>query len=236
MSPAGSPAETIDRVVGEVEGLQVRHHNRDSRRHGAAVDGAAFLIDEPVIKGSAPALIPRALNLEDLELGNLGLILTIRRSKTDQAGIGRKLGISRSRKGTCPVAALERWLETGGIAAGPVFTALDRGQTGDRLSGQAIAHFVKRAVLRVGLDPARYAGHSLRSGFATSAARGGADLSFVMLQTGHPSAYVARRYIQQGRLSLEPSIEGNGTVKFRTRRTLLLDFLQGSLHNKTQQT
>jgi integrase len=55
-------------------------------------------------------------------------------------------------------------------------------------SGKAIAHIVKRSVLRVGLDPRRYAGHSLRSGFATSAARGGADLPFIMLQTGHRSA------------------------------------------------
>jgi site-specific recombinase XerD len=74
-----------------------------------------------------------------------------------------------------------------------------------RLSGQAVAEIVKRAVRRVGLDPAKFAGHSLRSGFATSAARGGADLAFIMQQTGHKNADVARRYVQAGRLLDNPA-------------------------------
>jgi integrase len=151
-----------------------------------------------------------ALDLEDLELSPEGLILTIRKSKTDQVGAGRKLGIPRGRKTTCPVAALQRWLAARGIAAGAVFIALDRGHAGERLGGQAVAEIVKRAALRVGLDPARYAGHSLRSGFATSAARGGADLPAIMLQTGHKSADVARRYIQAGRLLANPASKAAG--------------------------
>src|SRR5205823_5436562 len=100
-----------------------------------------------------------ALDLEDIDLSDQGLILTIRRSKTDQAGAGRQIGIPRGRsKATCPVAALERWIAAGTITGGAVFIALDRGHVGGRLSGQAIAALVKRAVLRVGLDPQRYAG------------------------------------------------------------------------------
>jgi site-specific recombinase XerD len=104
---------------------------------------------------------------------------------------------------------LERWLDAGGIRASAVFV-LDRAHAGERLSGQAIAQIVKRAVVRVGLDPGRYAGHSLRSGFVTSAARGGADLPFIMQQTGHRSADVARRYVQQGRLLSNPASKATG--------------------------
>jgi len=123
-----------------------------------------------------------ALDLADIEISDQGLILTIRRSKTDQTGAGRKVGI--------PARQLRSsaWIEVGGITSAPLFSALDRGHAGERISGQAIAEIVKRAALRVGLDTRRYAAHSLRSGFATSAARGGADLPFIMQQTGHRSA------------------------------------------------
>jgi integrase len=150
-----------------------------------------------------------AIDIRDLSLSEAGLVITIRRSKTDQEGAGREVGIPRSRKVTCPVAALEAWLQA---SAGderneqsPVFRAIDHGRLAERLSGQAVAEIVKRAAQRVGLDPAKFAGHSLRSGFATSAARGGADLAFIMQQTGHRSADVARRYVQTGRLLDNPA-------------------------------
>jgi integrase len=161
-----------------------------------------------------------AMDLGDLNLSEAGLVITIRRSKTDQEGAGREVGIPRSRKITCPVAALEAWLNAGdglrlivnsemGLGkpdlASPVFRAIDHGRLAQRLSGQAVAEIVKRAVRRVGLDPKKFAGHSLRSGFATSAARGGADLAFIMQQTGHKNADVARRYVQAGRLLDNPA-------------------------------
>jgi integrase len=161
-----------------------------------------------------------AIDLGDVSLSEAGLVITIRRSKTDQEGAGREVGIPRARKSqgkssiTCPVAALEAWLqETAKFLnpgdASPVFRAIDHSRVvpgpQGRLSGQAVAEIVKRAVRRVGLDPAKFAGHSLRSGFATSAARGGADLAFIMQQTGHRSADVARRYVQTGRLLDNPA-------------------------------
>jgi len=150
-----------------------------------------------------------ALDLGDISLSNAGLTITIRRSKTDQEGAGRQVGIPRARKTsvTCPVAALESWLteRTELTNSDALFLGVFHGRLTDRLSGQAIAEIVKRAVNRVGFDPSKFAGHSLRSGFATSAARGGADLAFIMQQTGHKSADVARRYVQAGSLLQNPA-------------------------------
>jgi integrase len=111
-----------------------------------------------------------ALDLEDLELAHQGAIITVRRSRTEWTGAGRKVGITRDRKGTCPVVALERWIEAGGITAGPVFGALDRGHAGQRPSHRAGRQGRGTADW---LDPRRVAGHSLRSGFATSAGAAG---------------------------------------------------------------
>ena len=150
-----------------------------------------------------------ALDLGDISLSNAGLTITIRRSKTDQEGAGRQVGIPRARKTsvTCPVAALESWLNerTELTNSDALFLGVFHGRLMGRLSGQAIAEIVKRAVNRVGFDPSKFAGHSLRSGFATSAARGGADLAFIMQQTGHKSADVARVYVQAGNLLQNPA-------------------------------
>ena len=150
-----------------------------------------------------------ALDLGDISLSGAGLVITIRRSKTDQEGAGRQVGIPRARKSsvTCPVAALEAWLgERSELTnSEALFLGVCHGRPTDRLSGKAIARIVKRAVTRVGFDPSKFAGHSLRSGFATSAARGGADLAFIMQQTGHKSADVARRYVQTGTLLQNPA-------------------------------
>jgi integrase len=163
-----------------------------------------------------------ALNLEDVTINGAGLEVLIRRSKTDQEGHGRMVGAPRSRKSaTCPVAALEAWLALCGwvatsatsatFATNPeghvaLFTRVDHGRiTHDRLTGRAVAEIVKRAAARVGIDPTKVAGHSLRSGFATSAARGGADLSAIMQQTGHKNSDVAMRYVQKGALLKNPA-------------------------------
>jgi integrase len=126
----------------------------------------------------------------------------------------------RSRKSaTCPVAALEAWLTLVGEQIGndcvadspdvhttPVFRRIDHGRiTADRLTGRAVAEIVKRAAKRVGIDPSKVAGHSLRSGFATSAARGGASLADIMAQTGHKNSDIAMRYVQRGKILQNPA-------------------------------
>lgn len=146
-----------------------------------------------------------ALSVEDLADTADGLIVTIRRSKTDQEGAGRTVGIPYgSDPASCPVRAVRAWLASGGISDGALFRSVTRhGHLGARLSDKAVASVVKRSTERVGLDPARYAGHSLRSGLATSAAHAGASERSIMAQTGHRSTAMVRRYIRDGSLFRE---------------------------------
>jgi site-specific recombinase XerD len=148
------------------------------------------------------------LNLEDCVFGKDGLTVTLRRSKIDQDGAGRKIGIPYgSNPETCPVRILQAWIELAGINAGPLFRSVSRFarlQPG-RLSGTDVARVVKKLADRVGLDAAKYAGHSLRAGHATSAAIAGASERSMMRQTGHRSAQMVRRYIRDGSLFRENS-------------------------------
>lgn len=146
------------------------------------------------------------LDREDLEIGSEGITATLRRSKTDQEGEGRKIGIPYGvRPETCPVRAILAWLDAAGIEDGPMFRSVNRhGQLQPgRLSDKAVALVVKRQAQACGLDPARYAGHSLRAGLATSAAAAGVQERTFMAQTGHRSEKMVRRYIREGSLFRE---------------------------------
>jgi site-specific recombinase XerD len=139
------------------------------------------------------------LDMDDLEFGNDGLTIMLRRSKTDQEGVGRKIGIlAGTRPETCPVRALRAWLLQSGVKGGPVFRSLGRHGIvkSRRLPSREVATTVKKLAKRIGLDPAKYARHSLRSGHATSAAIGGASERQIMNQTGHTSVEMVRRYIR----------------------------------------
>ena len=148
------------------------------------------------------------LEIEDCIFGKDGLTVTLRRSKTDQDGVGRKIGIPYgSNPDTCPVRTIHAWIELAGVSAGPLFRSISRHgriQPG-RLSGIDVARVVKKLADRAGLDPARYAGHSLRSGHATAAAASGASERSIMNQTGHRSVQMVRRYIREGSLFRENS-------------------------------
>src|SRR5712692_8996356 len=148
------------------------------------------------------------LDAEDCEFGKDGLTVTLRRSKTDQEGEGRKIGIPYgSNPETCPVRVLQAWLEQAGISSGPLFRSLNRhGQLQPgRLSGVDVARIVKKLADRAGLDASQYAGHSLRAGHATTAAIAGASERSIMNQTGHRSVQMVRRYIRDGNLFRENS-------------------------------
>jgi len=148
------------------------------------------------------------LDVADCGFGKDGLTITLRRSKTDQAGEGRKIGIPYgSNPDTCPVRLLQTWLEQTGAASGPVFRSIDRhGKIrAGRLAPADVARIVKKLARRAGLDPAKYAGHSLRAGHATSAAIAGASERSIMNQTGHRSVQMVRRYIRDGSLFRENS-------------------------------
>jgi site-specific recombinase XerD len=148
------------------------------------------------------------LDVEDCAFGKDGLTITLRRSKTDQGGAGRKIGIPYgANPETCPVRVLQSWLEEAGISTGRLFRSISRHghvQTG-RLSGIDVARVVKKLADRAGLDAPKFAGHSLRAGHATSAAIAGASERSIMNQTGHRSVQMVRRYIRDGSLFRENS-------------------------------
>ena len=148
------------------------------------------------------------LDISDCAFGKDGLTVTLRRSKTDQDGAGRKIGIPYgSNPETCPVRTVQTWIEQADIADGPLFRSIHRHgriQPG-RLAGADVARIVKKLAVRAGLDPAKYAGHSLRAGHATAAAIAGASERSIMNQTGHRSVQMVRRYIRDGSLFRENS-------------------------------
>lgn len=144
-----------------------------------------------------------ALDVDDVEERHEGLVVRIRRSKTDQEGAGRLVGIPfGSNPLTCPVRALRAWGDAAEITAGPLFRPVTRsGNVGrGRLTAASANRVVQRAVLRAGLDPRPYSAHSLRAGLATSAAEAGVSERSIMAQTGHRSLAVARGYIRSGSL------------------------------------
>ena len=146
--------------------------------------------------------------MSDLAFSRDGLRVTLRRSKTDQEGQGRKIGVPYgSNPETCPVRTVQAWLEQAGVTEGPVFRSLSRHglvQT-DRLSPVDVARVVKKLARCAGPDPAKYAGHSLRAGHATSEAASGASERSIMNQTGHRSVQMVRRHIREGSLFRENS-------------------------------
>lgn len=150
-----------------------------------------------------------ALDAGDVAITRDGLVVTIRRSKTDQEAEGRKIGIPyASHVETCPVRSLQDWLEKSGITQGPLFRPVNRfgKMAGERLSAAAVGEIVKRNAAAVGLDAAEFAGHSLRSGLATSAAAAGASERSIMKQTGHRSTAMVRKYIRDGSLFRENAV------------------------------
>jgi site-specific recombinase XerD len=143
------------------------------------------------------------LDATDLEETHDGLVITVRRSKTDQEGVGRKIGVPYgSNPATCPVRAWRSWIETATISGGALFRGVDRyGNIAEsRLSDRGVALIVKRRAEAVGIDPDTVSGHSLRAGLATSAAAAGVSERAIAATTGHKSMTVLRGYIRDGSL------------------------------------
>jgi integrase len=139
----------------------------------------------------------------DCNFGRDGLTVTLRKSKTDQTGEGRKIGIPYgANPDTCPIRTIQAWIEQAARSTGPLFRSINRhGKVKSRrLSGIDVARIVKKLAKRAGLDASKYAGHSLRAGHATAAAMAGASERSIMNQTGHRSVQMVRRYIRDGTL------------------------------------
>ena len=140
-----------------------------------------------------------ALDAEDVSETGDGLVLALRRSKTDQEGQVAKVALPfGSHPETCPVRSFRAWIAVSGITAGPVFRGVsNRGQLASkRLDSNSVARIVKRCARRAGLDPAPYAGHSLRAGFCTQAYLNGVPELSIMRQSRHQSLDTVRKYIR----------------------------------------
>jgi integrase len=145
------------------------------------------------------------LDVMDIEHVRQGIVLHLRRSKTDQEGRGQKIGIPHGRTRWCPVAALDAWLTASAINEGAIFRPVDRhGRIHDaRLLGEAIALVVRERVAAAGLNPEQYSGHSLRAGLATSAAQAGVPTWRIRAQTRHASDAMLARYIRGGEMFVD---------------------------------
>ena len=144
-----------------------------------------------------------SLNYEDIEFVSEGVKITLKRSKTDQFGQGFLKGIPYfDNPRYCPVISIQNWFEISNIKSGPLFRRFSKGSklSSMRLTDQTVALIIKKYLELAGLDSKNYSGHSLRSGFATSAAESGADERSIMTMTGHKSTEMVRRYIKEASL------------------------------------
>ncbi len=132
-----------------------------------------------------------AIDYEDLDFVPEGVKIFVKRSKTDQSGEGMTKGIPFfSNVNYCPVVALKKWIDKSEIKSGKIFD----------MSDKSVALTIKKYSAIAGLDSKKYSGHSLRSGFATSAADQGAEERSIMAMTGHKTTQMVRRYIQEANL------------------------------------
>jgi site-specific recombinase XerD len=131
------------------------------------------------------------IDYDDVEFVNEGVKIFIKRSKTDQSGEGMTKAIPYfDNKLFCPVTNLKKWIDYTEVKSGKIFD----------ISDKSVALIIKKYASLSGLDPSKYSGHSLRSGFATSTAESGAEERNIMAMTGHKTTQMVRRYIHEANL------------------------------------
>jgi site-specific recombinase XerD len=211
------PATSDPRVQTVLEGI--------ARVHGAAAKKKTALLRDPLLElidridlGDTAGVRDRALLLlgfavglrrselvaltvEDLSPSPDGVRIRIARSKTDQTGRGQELLVVYAEPPRpCPVRALRAWLDIAAITTGPIFRRVTRtGAVSAPLSGQSVALIIKKRAGAAGLDPHEFAGHSLRAGYATQAARDGHHPAQIAATTRHQDQRVLAGYIRAGR-------------------------------------
>jgi len=144
-----------------------------------------------------------SLDYEDLEFVQEGLKINVKRSKTDQFGEGSTKGLPYfDNSKYCPVVSISKWIEISKISSGAIFRRFTKGSklSEKRLTDQTVALLIKEYLKLANIDSKNYSGHSLRSGFATSAAESGAEERSIMAMTGHKSAEMVRRYIKEANI------------------------------------
>ena len=210
----GSPSPASARIVDEILQGLARLRGDTPRRVKALREhqilamlescggGLHGLRDAAVLSLGFAAALRRSelckLRTTDLERkGAAGMIVHVRRSKTDAQGTGQRVAVLEG-KAVKPVAHVERWLRTSGISGGFVFQTLLGGgvASGRPLDPGDVARVVKRYARRIGLDSREYSGHSLRAGFVTSAAVHHARIDKIMEVTRHKNAQTVLKYIR----------------------------------------
>ena len=144
-----------------------------------------------------------SLDYDDLDFVPEGLKINIKRSKTDQFGEGFTKALPYFDSSQyCPVISLKNWLNISKITSGPIFRRFLKGSklSENRLTDQTVAILIKEYLNLAGINSKNYSGHSLRSGFATSAAESGVEERNIMAMTGHKSTEMVRRYIKEANL------------------------------------
>ena len=144
-----------------------------------------------------------SLDYDDLDFVTEGLKINLKRSKTDQFGEGSVKGLPYfDNNQYCPVVSIQKWILISKIKSGPLFRRFKKGSnlSENRLTDQTVALLIKEYLQLAGIDSKNYSGHSLRSGFATSAAESGAEERSIMAMTGHKSTEMVRRYIKEANL------------------------------------
>ena len=144
-----------------------------------------------------------SLDYDDLDFVQEGLKIKLKRTKTDQFGVGSVKGLPFfDNSQYCPVVSIRKWIELSKINSGALFRRFTKGSklSDNRLSDQTVALLIKYYLKLAGIENKNYSGHSLRSGFATSAAESGAEERSIMAMTGHKSTEMVRRYIKEANL------------------------------------
>jgi len=242
---AGFPLDAADRRLAMVmEGIVRNKAGCGTRQAAPAVPDVLrrLLAAVPVPntpKAAAPALAARhramlligfgaalrrsevvALTIGDIAAETRGLMVRVRRSKTDQHGQGKRIAIWANRRDPafCPVVAFEAWMgfrkagadlaPCGGssssappdLAEHPLFCAVTLGgrMIGLPMSDKIVARLIKQACPHASLDLKKFSGHSLRRGLLTNAGDLQLSLVDVMRQLRHKSADTAMRYIEDG--------------------------------------
>jgi site-specific recombinase XerD len=144
-----------------------------------------------------------SLDYDDLDFVPEGVKINLKRSKTDQFGEGALKGLPYfDNSKYCPVVSVQKYIEKSNISSGALFRRFNKGSilSKNRLTDQTVAILIKKYLQLAGIDSKNYSGHSLRSGFATSAAESGAEERSIMAMTGHKSTEMVRRYIKEANL------------------------------------
>jgi len=156
------------------------------------------------------------LNWGDLKFQIRGMMISLRRSKTDQEGKGRLVGVAYGQaKATCPVKATLAWYEVLRAQGedkprGAIFRSIEAGRIGGRLDGRDVGRILKRHLVKLGYDARGFGAHSLRVGFVTAAIAAGKSRTAIKRQTGHRSDEMVDRYARPVELFDDNPSDGIG--------------------------